>query len=372
MQDPRISKLAQTLIRYSVALQPDEKILIEATSDCGDLVRALVGETYRAGGLPFVWLRDKAVDRALLLQGTPEQFQSMAEWDAAAMSAMQAYIGIRGGANAAETADVPAARQNDYMTHYWNPVHSAIRVKATRWCVLRYPTPSMAQLAGQSTEGFEDYYFNVCGLDYAKMERAMAPLQALMERTDQVHILGPCETDLRFSIRGMPAIPCSGHRNIPDGEVYTAPVRDSVSGVIAYNTPALRDGFTYENVRLVFQNGRIIEATANDTDRLNAQLDIDEGARYIGEFALGVNPHITTPMKDTLFDEKIAGSLHFTPGASYDHCSNGNHSALHWDLVLIQTPTHGGGEIYFDDVLIRKDGRFTLPELIGLNPENLR
>jgi len=371
MTDPRIIALAKTLITYSVNLQPGENLLIEASFDCGDLVRALIKEAYKAGGTPFVWLRDKAIERALLLQGTGEQFAKMAEWDAAAMSGMQAYIGVRGGDNAAQTADVPTDRMNAYMSRYWNPVHSELRVKGTKWCVLRYPTPSMAQLAGTSTEAFVDYYFDVCCLDYAKMARAMQPLLTLMERTDRVRISGPGQTDLRFSIRGMPAIPCAGRRNMPDGEVYTAPVRESVNGVIAYNTPSLRDGFAYTDIRLMFEKGKIVEATANDSERLKAQLDIDEGARYAGEFAIGVNPCITTPMKDTLFDEKIAGSIHFTPGASYDHCSNGNRSALHWDLVLIQTPTYGGGEIYFDDVLIRKDGRFVLPELFGLNPENL-
>ena len=371
MTDPRIETLAHNLIRHSVALQTGEKLLIESIGDCGDLLRALIREAALAGGAPFVWLRDKAVDRELLLHGSAEQHKQAAVWDAAVMSSVQAYIGIRGGANASETADVPAARMNEYMTHYWNPVHSAIRVKKTKWCVLRYPSPSMAQLADMSTVGFEDHYFNVCCLDYAKMGRAMDSLKALMERTDRVQLLGPGGTDLRFSIKGLPAVKCDGHRNIPDGEIYTAPVRESVNGVIAYNAPSLHNGFTYTDLRLTFQNGKIIAATANDNTRLNEQLDIDAGARYVGEFAIGVNPYITAPMKDTLFDEKIAGSIHFTPGACYDECDNGNRSALHWDLVLIQTPAYGGGEIYFDDVLIRKDGRFVLPELAVLNPENL-
>ena len=228
----------------------------------------------------------------------------------------------------------------------------------------------MAQLADMSTESFEDFYFKVCCLDYGKMDRAMDPLKEWMERTDRVHLLAP-GTDLTFSIRGLPAVKCAGKMNIPDGEIYTAPVRESVNGVIAYNTPSVKDGFTFRNIRLTFRNGKIVDACGNDAARLNRQLDIDEGARYVGEFAIGVNPHITFPMKDTLFDEKIAGSIHFTPGASYDDCFNGNRSSQHWDLVLIQTPEYGGGEIWFDDVLIRKDGRFVPERLQGLNPENL-
>jgi aminopeptidase len=229
----------------------------------------------------------------------------------------------------------------------------------------------MAQLANMSTEQFEDFYFKVCTLDYERMSEAMEPLKQRMERTDRVRIVGP-GTDLRFSIRGIPAVKCEGRRNLPDGECYTAPVRDSIHGTIAYNTPSLYLGATYEGIRFTFEGGRIVRAAGNPQDRLDATLDSDEGARFIGEFSLGFNPYITRPMKDTLFDEKIAGSLHFTPGQAYETADNGNRSKVHWDLVLIQTPAYGGGEIWFDDELVRKDGRFVVPELEGLNPDRLR
>jgi aminopeptidase len=244
-------------------------------------------------------------------------------------------------------------------------------VNNTKWCVMRYPNESFAQLAGMSTDDFEDFYFNVCNLDYSKMSKAMDNLIELMEKTDKVRIVGP-GTDLTFSIKGIPAIKCDGKMNIPDGEVFTAPVRDSVNGVITFNTPAVSEGFTYEDIRFEFKDGKIIGATSNDTDRINKKLNTDEGARYIGEFAIGVNPYILKPMKDTLFDEKIMGSIHLTPGRCYDEASNGNKSAIHWDLVLIQTKEYGGGEIYFDDVLVRKDGLFVVEPLLCLNPENLK
>jgi aminopeptidase len=199
----------------------------------------------------------------------------------------------------------------------------------------------------------------------------MDSLIEVLQRTDKVRILGP-GTDLAMSIKGMPAIKCAGTVNIPDGEVYTAPVRDSVEGVISYNTPADKDGFRFEGIRLEFRKGKIVDAKANDSARINRILDIDEGARFVGEFAFGINPFITKPMMDTLFDEKIAGSIHFTPGNSYDDCNNGNHSSLHWDIVLMQDEVSGGGEIWFDGVLARKDGRFVLPGLECLNPENLK
>jgi aminopeptidase len=258
-----------------------------------------------------------------------------------------------------------------YDRLYRHPIHSEQRVKKTKWVVLRYPSASMAQLAQMSTEAFEDFYFNVCNLDYAKMDRAMDPLADLMRRTDKVQIKGP-GTDLTFSIKGIGAKKCSGERNIPDGEVYSCPIRDSVNGTISYNTQSVYNGFTFENVRFTFENGKIVEATANDTDRINGLLDTDDGARYIGEFSIGFNPYILHPMKDTLFDEKIAGSLHFTPGQAYEDTDNGNRSSVHWDLVLIQRPDYGGGDIYFDDRPIRKDGLFVIPELQNLNPDALK
>ncbi|MDD4311313.1 MAG: aminopeptidase [Eubacteriales bacterium] len=371
MFDPRILKLADGLVNFSCAVKPGENVLIQSIGGNEDLTRALIKTVYKAGGVPFLWLEDKSMDREIMLHCTPEQLTTRANVDAAMMSQMQAFIGIRGGTNANEFSDVPGDKFNDYMTYYWTPVHGKIRVPKTKWVILRYPSPSMAQLADMSTEAFEDYFFSVCTLDYSKMDKAMDSLKALMERTDKVRLVAP-GTDLTFSIKGLPAIKCAGNMNIPDGEIYTAPVKYSINGTIAYNTPSLEAGFTFTDIKFTFKDGKIIEATSNDNARINKQLDIDEGARYVGEFAIGVNPYITFPMKDTLFDEKIAGSIHFTPGSCYDDCNNGNKSSQHWDIVLIQTPEYGGGEIWFDDVLIRKDGMFVLPELLCLNPENLK
>jgi aminopeptidase len=252
----------------------------------------------------------------------------------------------------------------------WKPVHLDIRVPDTRWVVLRWPNESMAQLSRMSTEAFEEFYFRVCTMDYAAMSEALRPLRELMERTERVRLVAP-DTDLSFSIADIPAVPCDGHRNIPDGEVYTAPVRDSVEGTIRYNAPSVYQGVTHEDVRFRFESGRIVEATSSNTPHLLKVLDTDEGARYVGEFAIGFNPHITRPMNDILFDEKIAGSIHFTPGAAYREADNGNRSQVHWDLVLMMDPDHGGGEVWFDDVLVRRDGSFVLEELQGLNPERL-
>ncbi|TWH47861.1 aminopeptidase [Sporomusa sp. KB1] len=368
--DPRIKTLAQNLIGYSTSLAPGEKILIEMFDDALPLAKALVDEAYAAGGIPFLEIKNSQLQRSLLRKASGEQLALAASWEQARMKEMNAYIAIRASFNIAEMADVSDTQLQSYQQNWVKPVHLDVRVPHTKWCILRWPNASMAQLSNSSTEAFEDFYFKVCNLDYAKMAKAMDPLLALMEKTDKVKITGP-DTELTFSIKGIPAVKCSGLRNIPDGEVYTAPVRESVNGILSYNTPSVYQGFTYENIRLEFKNGKIVKATANDSEKINKVFDIDEGARYIGEFALGVNPYIEKPMKDILFDEKIKGSFHFTPGNAYDAAFNGNKSVIHWDLVCIQTAEYGGGEIWFDDKLIRKDGQFVLPELAGLNPESL-
>jgi len=371
MVDPRIKTLAKNLIGFSCKIRPGEHLLVEAYDGCRDLVEQLVREAYAAGGLPHVWLRDSRVGRALAMGCVREQLELDAKVDGLLMENMQAYIGVRSACNTAENADVPQEKNQLRGGVYGEPVHGKIRVPKTKWCVLRYPSPALAQSANMSTEAFEDYYFNVCCLDYSKMSRAMDSLVALMEKTDRVRIAGP-GTDLALSIKGLPAIKCAGELNIPDGEVFTAPVQGSIDGQITFNTPSLFEGFTYDNIRLTYRDGRLADVSANDTARARAVFERDEGAKHVGEFAIGVNPYITFPMKDTLFDEKICGSFHFTPGACYDECDNGNKSEIHWDLVCIQTPEYGGGEMYFDGVLVRKDGLFVPDELKCLNPENLK
>ena len=371
MQDIRIEKLAHGLINYSCSLKKGEKILIEAKGVDYMVVNALIKEVYRVGGIPFVEFYDNRITRELLLGQSEEQAKLRAKFDGARMAEMDAYIGIRGGENSNELSDVPEEKLNIESKFYSHPVHHERRVKNTKWVVLRYPNQGMAQQASMSTDAFEDFYFKVCNLDYSKMDRAMDALKKRMDNADKVRIVAK-DTDLTFSIKGIGSQKCSGERNIPDGEIYSAPVKNSVNGKITYNTPSIENGFKFENVCLTFKDGKIVEATANDNQKLNALLDMDEGARYVGEFAIGVNPYITKPMGDILFDEKISGSIHFTPGCCYDDCYNGNESALQWDLVLIQTPEYGGGEIYFDDELIRKDGLFVVPDLFDLNPENLK
>jgi aminopeptidase len=310
------------------------------------------------------------VIRTLVEGGNTAQFELQAEIELFQMKKAKAYVGLRGAANAAEMSGVPAEQMSLYTQSVSSPVHMDQRVNHTKWVVLRYPTASMAQLAQMGTTAFEDYFYRVCTLDYPRMADAAAPLAERMRKTDEVRLKGP-GTDLRFRIGDIGVVPCFGRRNLPDGECFTAPVRDSVNGTIAFNTPSLYQGTRYTDIRFTFEGGRIVRAEGEPADRLEHLLDTDEGARHVGEFSLGFNPHIEQPMLDTLFDEKIAGSLHFTPGQAYKEADNGNRSRIHWDLVLIQRPDFGGGEIWFDGECVRRDGRFVVPELEGLNPDRL-
>lgn len=367
--DPRLEKLAHNLINYSVSVQKGDNVVIDVRGDGAPLARALVKEAYKVGAYPHVRIFDPTIQRELNLHTSEERAGFMKKWEEPMWRDVQAYIAIMGFPNPFENVDVP---RETLMAHAktFKPVTDYL-INNVRWVGLNYPNTANAVKAKMSTEAFEDFYYDVCLVDYEKMNRAFQPLKELMERTDQVRLVGP-GTDLTFSIKGIPAIICSGEKNIPDGEIYTAPVKDSVNGTISFNATTHYLNTDFDNIKLTFENGKIVEATANNTDKLNEILNIDEGARYIGEFAIAANPYILHPMNDILFDEKIAGSFHFTPGQAYEDADNGNRSQVHWDMVSIQREDYGGGEIWFDGVLIRKDGLFVLEELKGLNPENLK
>ncbi|MEW5993956.1 MAG: aminopeptidase [Candidatus Zixiibacteriota bacterium] len=374
MKDKRYEALAGLLIDYSVKLQPGEILYLEIKGkDTLDLGKEIIRLATKKGATTFWYYNDESLQRHWVANANDGQFKTQADLHLELMKRADTYIGLRGSDNPFDLADIDSKQMDKMKTLFYKPVHLEERVKRTRWVVLRYPNNAMAQLAETSQEAFEDFYFQVCCADYPRMSKAQDKLKALMEATDKVQLKGP-GTDLAFSIKDIPAVKCDGTRNIPDGEVYTAPVRDSVNGTITFNTPSLYEGTVYNGISLTFENGKVVKATADSNEKkLNEILDTDEGARYVGEFAIGVNPFILKPMKDTLFDEKIAGSIHFTPGQCYDEAPNGNQSAIHWDMVLIQRPDYGGGEILFDGKLVRKDGQFTDPELErAFSAENLK
>lgn len=369
--DERIRKLASNLLNHSVRLKKDEKILIEMIgTDCSDLAIELIKKSKEIGAIPLFNIIDYKVLKEILLNSNKEQIEEYAKYDLIKMQNVDAYIGIR-AANPKELDGISKENMEIYNKYYQTPVHFEERVKNTKWCILRYPNEWLATLAKMSLEEFTDFFYNVCTIDYDKMEEAMEPLKQLLTNTKNVHVIGP-GTDLTFSVEGITAEKYFGTYNIPDGEVASCPTKYSTNGFITYNTETIYNGITFNNIYFEFKDGKIIKAEAGDkTKELNEILDTDDGARYIGEFAFGLNPYVKNTIGDTLFDEKVAGSFHFTPGTALEESDNGNRSNIHWDIVCIQTPEFGGGEIYFDDVLIRKDGEFILKELKALNPENL-
>lgn len=368
MRDPRYSKLAKILCGHSTKLKKGQTVLIDCTDIPDDFLVSLIREARACGATPLVEVRHSRIQRELIRECTVEHTKLLNSLELQRMKRVQAYIAVRGSHNANEAADVPAKAREIYMRSL-RPV-TDYRINKTNWVVLRWPTPSMAQSSGKSTEAFEDFFFDVCTLDYSKLTAAMRPLEKRMKRADKVHIKGP-KTDLRFSIKGIGAVLCGGEFNIPDGEVFSCPVKDSVEGEIFYNAPSIYHSKRFENVWLKFSKGKIVDASANDTKAIQEIFDTDSGARYVGEFAIGVNPYIMEPMGDILFDEKICGSFHFTPGQAYELCDNGNRSAVHWDLVSIQRKEWGGGEIWFDGECIRRNGLFLPKDLQPLNPQNL-
>src|SRR6266699_1327636 len=364
MHDARFDKLAKLLVEYLTRLKRNENVLIEAFDVPDEMTIALIRAVRKAGAVAFVRIQRARIGRELALEASDRQLTLAARHELARMKKMHAYVALRGSNNITELSDVPVAKMQ-LVAKKMRPVQDQ-RVKKTKWVVLRWPTPSMAQLAGMSTEAFEDFYFEVCTLDYRKLLPGMKALQRLMEKTDRVEIKGP-DTDLHFSIKGISSVICGGDRNIPDGEVFSCPVKDSVEGHVRFNAPSIYQGIGFDGIHLEFKNGKVVDATSNETKKLNEILDSDPGARYIGEFSLGFNPRVFQPMRDILFDEKIAGSFHLTPGQAYEEADNGNRSQVHWDMVSIQRPDYGGGAIYFDGKLIRKNGEFLPKQLHSLN-----
>lgn len=359
-------KLSNTIVNYSVRVKEGERALISTNSiDTKFLIKALIRDIVKAKGIPFVRIIDNEINSLLIELTTSKRVSLLAHHKKEEVDNYDIFINIRYTENEYEGKHINAdiRREIGYKT----AKSDDIRINKRKWVLLNYPSLIDAYKIGMPYDEYKQYAIKAMNFDYASMERDILPLKKLMEKTDKVRIVSP-NTDISFSIKNIPVIPCCGTSNIPDGEIYTAPVKTSVNGKITYNTPSPYQGNVYRNVSLTFKDGKIIKSSCDGlNEELKAIFDTDEGSRYIGEFSLGLNPLITKPMGDILYDEKIIGSIHFTPGKCYDDAKNGNDSAIHWDMVLIQTSEYGGGEIYFDDVLIRKDGKFVLKELEHLN-----
>jgi len=370
MRDVRITKLAELLVNHSCSLTTGEKVLIESINAPNEIVISLIRAAKAAGASPVVIQKDDQLIRELARTCTVDDVKLMARCELAMLKEMDAFISIRGVPNAHEYADVPPDKRSLLLENYIEPVHLQYRNANLKWVALRWPTSAFAQRAGMSTEAFEDFFFEASTLDYAKLEQAMTPLAELLDETDIVRIVGPGDTNLKFSIKGISQYKSAGYHNVPDGELFTAPIKDSIEGRICYNVRSTFYGHTFENICFDFHQGRVVNAVCSQNiDALNKLLEQDDGAAYVGEFAFGVHPLITRPIDDILFDEKMTGTIHLAQGNSYPMCDNGNRSAIHWDLILDQREKMGGGSVFFDDALVRQAGVFVLPQLAALNPQ---
>ena len=359
-------KLSNTLINYSLNIKEKEKVLITYSDiKCKNLVKHLIKDITKVNGFPFVKIIDDEINALLLKETTIDKIDLVAKHLKEEVNNYDAFITIRYNKNEYESTNVsPSIRKklgNKTLKY------KEIRTNQRKWVILNYPSYLDAYKAKMSYDDFYNYSFNAMNYDYSKTKDLIKPLKELMLKTDKVRITAP-NTDITFSIKNMNVIECLGNFNIPDGEIFTAPIKNSINGVITYNVDSPYNGNVYKNVSLTFKDGKIIKSTCDgDNEKLSEIFETDEGSKYVGEFALGLNPNIKNPISDILFDEKIIGSIHFTPGAAYKEAYNQNDSAIHWDMVLIQRKEYGGGNIYFDDVLIRKDGLFVLDELLPLN-----
>lgn len=372
MHDPRLDRLAHLLLNHSLRLSAGDIILINAIIPAKPLVKSLLQEAKKQNLYPIVnWIDDEitSMEYDLLDPENPATLDFLDKrngWNSVRIADVQAVLSIKSFENDPDLSGIPAERLK-MVSQAAEKVSQTI-INERQWVLFNWPKTAQAQKAGMTIEKYLEFVLDMSLVDYEKLYIAEQALAIRMEGVDRVRIISP-GTDLHFSIKGLPAVCCYGRRNVPDGEVYTAPIRDSVNGTITYNVPSNYWGNTFTDIRLTFEKGQIIDATCKgDVQALNHVFDSDEGARFIGEFSLGVNPFIKESIGNTLFDEKITGSLHFTPGNAYAKSDNGNRSTIHWDLILIQRPDHGGGEIWFDDELIRKDGLFVPQDLQNLNP----
>ncbi|GAC1476677.1 MAG: aminopeptidase [Ktedonobacterales bacterium] len=372
MTDPRIARWAQTLVDYCLHVQPGHIVRITSTPLAEPLLAAVYREVLRVGGHPVVQLQLPGLAEALLTEGNDEQLAWVNPGDRALLEQAHATLNISASANTRALTNADPARQAIAVRAERELAH--IRQRRTteghlRWCTTLYPTQAHAQDAEMALADFAEFVYGACflneedpGAAWAALGRRQQQYVDWLRDKHVVRILGP-DTDLRLSIQGRTFINSDGKRNFPSGEFFTGPVEDSAEGTVRFTIPSIYGGRPVQDIRLRFAQGRVVEAAAAQGEAfLHQMLELDAGARYLGEFAFGNNFGITRGIRNILFDEKIGGTIHMALGNSYPETGGQNHSALHWDMICDLRPAAGGGEVWVDDQLFLKDGRFLLPE----------
>ncbi len=349
-------KLGQILVEYSTGVQPKEKVLIAMGEvETFPLVCAVYEACVKVRAYPQVQFLSENLNRILLKYGSEEHISWVPELEAYGMEWADVYFGLRGAHNLSLFWDIPSERLSKFR-HTLGKL-SAMRWEKTRWCLVRVPNALMAQQAGVDEETLCDMFFQACFLDWSALSRQWHFWADALSSGRMVRVVGQ-GTDLRFSVEGRKWLVCDGKINMPDGEIMTAPVEESVDGYITFDFPGVLGGRLVEDIFLRWERGELVEALASaNEDFLWSVLRTDSGASRIGEFAFGTNPKIVHFSKDILFDEKIDGTVHIALGRAYPQTGGINTSAIHWDLVK---DLRREGEVYLDGVLIFKNGKMIL------------
>lgn len=372
MIDIRLARLADTIIDYSLNIQPGERVLIESSKNCSEMLKYMIRKIADRGAIPLVQLNETTLRASLITNGSVEQFKLMEKHQRSILSDVDVYINMLDSDNSFDMSSVPSDKRKIYQEYYFKPINFEIIIPNKRWITVEYPSVAAANRFCMNSNEFEDYFFKAVNCDYADLSRKMNKLKELMDKTKSIKI-SALETEFYLETGGNPAAICDGKINIPDGEIFLGPKPDSASGEIKFNTPSKYMGSIFNDLKLTFVNGKLIKAiTSSNQKKLDEIVNTDEGSRFIGEFAIGTNSSITVPTNNIIFDEKICGSFHIALGASHHLSDNGNVSAIHWDIVQMLTKKYGGGSIYFDNELIQKDGIFVTEELKQLNKTKKR
>ena len=368
MSDPRLMKLAELLVVYSVAIKHGDKVLINGSSIAGPLLNEVYAAVLRAGGHPLMLVSLPDIDDVMYRYASEDQLKFMPPPLMLGIETYDASISVSGTTNTKNLSNVDPAKvvtrsqgRREMLDVFMKRAASG----ALRWTGTLFPTHAYAQDAEMSLRDYEDFVFRACMPDmedpigyWQSFSRWQQKIVDWLKGKKAIRVSGK-GTSLTLSIADRSFISCDGHHNMPDGEVFTGPEENSVNGYITFSYPAIYQGREVTGVRLEFQDGKIITASAEKNESFLQQiLDTDEGSRYVGEFAIGTNEGIRQFTREILFDEKIGGTIHMAMGAGYPETGSRNHSSIHWDMIC---DLRDGGEIWVDDELLHKDGRFVIP-----------
>lgn len=354
--DKRWLDVADILVNYSTEVQPGERVMIAMREiETLPLVKSVYQAVIKAGGFPQVQFLSDYLDHALLAHGTNEQISWVPEIESHGMKWADVYIALRGTHNIYEFADIPSDKIATYRQSMGKI--SSMRWENTRWCIIRVPNEDFAQQAETDVETIMDIFFEATIRDYEKEAEKLDQLTQKLNKGSQIRFVAK-DTDLSFSTKNRKWLADTGKLNLPAGEIFTAPINSTLNGNISFDWPGILGGRLVHNIKLEWKNGELVHASASkNEDFLLQVLDSDPGAKLLGEFAVGTNPHINRFCKDIFFDEKIGGTVHVALGRAYPECGGENQSAIHWDVIK---DTRAEGKIFLDEKLIFNQGKFLI------------